>query len=168
MEMISFLNGYRSRVANDIESEFSDSGRRCHGIMSWDLSWLRGDDGNTSADYYETMCIAERLMIPTSETPELKWPTTLTPGMRALKTTLADAYIEAAPSSRRNITLVTIAVDSIWKEVTTISGGKRVLLRDRYMKEVAWLRAWKKNVTNLNEKYFPEQSTIRANSIVTV
>jgi len=161
VNMISSQDGFRYKVPSKTETEFRKSGGEVYGIMCWDLCWFRGDDGNDPTDYYEKMCVAERLKSPGSISPAFKYTTTLTSEMWALKRTLADAYIEAMPSSYRNIRLARNAVDNIWKEVTTIIRGERVLLRDRYLEEVARLRSRKEGVIDNIEQSMLSQSTVQ-------
>lgn len=71
--------------------------------------------------------------------------------MRALKRKLVDAYIEAIPSSRRQLTMISIAVDHIWKDVTDRSSGNLTLLGNQYNKELKWLRS-KKDENTKKEK----------------
>jgi len=71
--------------------------------------------------------------------------------MRALKRKLVDAYIEAIPSSRRQLTMISIAVDHIWKDVTDRSSGNLTLLGNKYNKELKWLRS-KKDENTKKEK----------------
>lgn len=161
---LTSLGSCRSLVANEIESESCPNKRDCYGIMSWDLSWLRGDASNIPTDYLETMHITERLLTITPKLPKFD-PNSATK-MQILKAKLVDAYIKALPSNRRNITLVTIAVDSIWKEVTLISRGKPILLTDRYLKEIAWLRARNRDVFDHNQISLLTQSTSKATSFL--
>lgn len=63
--------------------------------------------------------------------------------MRALKRKLVDAYIDAIPSSRRHLTMISFAVDQIWKDVTDRSKGNLTLLGNQYTKELRWLRSKK-------------------------
>jgi len=63
--------------------------------------------------------------------------------MRALKRKLVDAYIEAIPSSRRHLTMISFAVDQIWKDVTDRDSGNLTLLGNQYTKELKWLRSKK-------------------------
>jgi len=124
VNMISSQDCFPYQVPSETETEFRKSGGEVYGIMCRDLCWFRGDDRNDPTDYYEKMCVAEKVKSPVSISPALKYTTTLTSEMWALKRTLADAYIEAMPSSCRNIRLAANAVDSIWKEVTTIVRGE--------------------------------------------
>lgn len=166
-KVLSPLGSYRSQLAYEIESNFCPNEGRCYGIMSWDLCWLRGDGEDNHADYHETICIAERLLSPHHKSEALKYRLPSQKYMRTLKKALADAYIEAVPSSRRKVSLVTIAVDSIWKEVTSITKGSLVLQKDLYMKELAWLRARKKKTETENGvKSLLRQSTNRAKFIL--
>jgi len=133
---ISSQDGSRHKFPIETETD-RKSGGEVYGIMCWDLCWLRGDDRNDPSDYNEKMCRVERLKTPDSISPALKYSTTRASEMWALKRTLSDAYIETMPSSCQNKRLATNAVDNIWKEVTTMFKGERVLLRDRYLEEVA-------------------------------
>jgi len=158
---------YRSLVANEVESEFSPNGGECYGIMPWNLCWLRGDGGTIQTDYNETMLISESLLTPNGQSAAPKYPKLMRKELRILKKALANAYIEAVPSCRRQLSLITIAVDSIWKEVTSTSEGKVVLQQDLYIKELAWLRARKKKtVDGDNEKSLLRQSTNRAKNFL--
>jgi len=150
-DVIPPLDGYTSQVADQIEGELPPSQGEYHGIMSWDICWLRGDDGNHPTDYHETMCIADRILSPNASTSEFKIFNSSRRDTRILKKTLADAYIEAVPTSRRKLNLVTIAVDSIWKEITNNSKGNLELREDLYMKELAWLLARKPSKRNIGK-----------------
>jgi len=153
---IASQDGSRHQFPSETETEFDKSGGEVYGIMCWDLCWLRGDDGNDPSDYNKKICGAERLKSPVSISPALKYTTTRISEMWALKRTLADAYIEAKPSSCQDKRLATNAVDNIWKEVTTMFRGERVLLRDRYLKEVARLRSRKEDVINSDTVNSPD------------
>jgi len=148
VNMISSQVCSRYQIPSETKIEFRNSEREVYGIMCWDLCWLRGDNGNDPTDYDEKMCVTERLKSPVSISPAVKYTTTRASEMSAWKRTLADAYIEAMPSSCQNKRSTTNAVDNIWKEVTTMFKGERVLLRDRYLKEVARLRSRKEDMIN--------------------
>jgi len=61
--------------------------------------------------------------------------------LRVKKRTLVDAYMEAIPSSRRQLTMMGIAVDKIWSDVTEVKGQKLTLDKVKYRKELAWLKS---------------------------
>lgn len=61
--------------------------------------------------------------------------------LRVKKRKLVDAYMEAIPSSRRQLTLLSVAVDKIWADVTETKGNKVRLKNGEYRKELAWLKS---------------------------
>jgi len=61
--------------------------------------------------------------------------------MRKKKRKLVDTYMEAVPSSRRQLTLLTNDVNEIWDNVTKKKGKNRLLIEELYNKELAWLQS---------------------------
>lgn len=120
------------------------------GIKSIDLCWLRGDEGNAPTDYQETLCITEnQLAIQNKTKPSFKVPFfSEDDRIRSYKNQLAEAYIEAWPSSVRKTTVLASGIDKIWKEVTVIKKGKVKVNQSLFKKELYWLRSRKKTGRN--------------------
>jgi len=85
--------------------------------------------------------------------------------LRALKRKLVDAYIDAIPSSRRHLTMISIAVDQIWKDVTERKPGGVSLLAKQYTRELKWLRSRKDENTkkeNTGEMLIRAKNTLHS------
>jgi len=80
------------------------------------------------------------------------------PSLLKKKRKLVDAYVDAIPSSRRQLTMLTIAIDSIWKDVTRVEKGKLTLLEREYKRELAWLKSRKGEQKRANKSQHLEQS----------
>jgi len=133
---------FTSIAADQFEHDCSLTEGECLGIMPWDICWLRGDEGNAPTDYHETMYVAEEIMAPRPRENTLRRPPMITNKvMRHHKKEIVDAYLEAIPFSRRRLSMVTVGVDMIWKEVTTTRRGKLEVSELKFRKELAWLRA---------------------------
>jgi len=74
--------------------------------------------------------------------------------MRKKKRKLVDAYMEAVPSSRRQLTLLTNAVNEIWDNVAKKKGKNRLLIEELYNKELAWLQSKSSKPTTTRNSVF--------------
>lgn len=61
--------------------------------------------------------------------------------LRVKKRMLADAWLEANPSSRRNLKNVAKGVNKMWSDVTYTKKGKLMLDREMYHRELSWLQS---------------------------
>jgi len=80
------------------------------------------------------------------------------PSLLKKKRKLVDAYVDAIPSSRRQLTMLTIAIDSIWKDVTSVEKGELTLREREYKKELAWLKSRKGEQKRANKSHHLELS----------
>jgi len=86
--------------------------------------------------------------------------------LMAKKRKLVDAYVDAIPSSRRQLTMLTVAIDSIWKDVTTVKKGKLTVLEREYKRELAWLRSKKGEQKGAMGSNFLEESVEAARDCI--
>lgn len=64
--------------------------------------------------------------------------------LRDLKSKLAVAFIDAMPTFRRNISVLSDGVDKIWREVTEVKRGEVRVDMVKFNKELSWLKSKKK------------------------
>jgi len=130
---------YKSCVAELFEVSESQEIGHYIGVNPVDLCWHRGDEGNAT-DYYETMCITWNHLAEINSTPtSFEVPHITSDEFRNLKRKLAIAFIDAMPKSRRNISLLSVAVDKIWNEVTEFKQGEVRVNMVLFNQELAWL-----------------------------
>jgi len=143
---------YKSCIADLFEvSEARELGHFI-GVKPVDLCWLRGDEGNASTDYHETMGITWQHLETInaaktsfdSEYDDFEVPQITSDEFRNLKSKLAVAFIDAMPTCRRNISLLSLGVDKIWREVTEIKRGEVRVDMAMFNKELSWLKSKKK------------------------
>lgn len=147
-----------SCVADQFDKCFEEG--ECIGIQSYSLCWLRGDEGNAPNDYQDTMFMVKEVMASKAERSNEGGEVVTKLRKRKLsrrtllkKRELITAYVNHVPSMRRKPTMVSIACNRLWKEVTNTKKGKVKVTEHLYKRELAWLqaRALKSLSLNVNE-----------------
>jgi len=163
---------YESCIADLFEESEAHELGHFIGVMPIDLCWLRGDEGNASTDYHETMGITwQRLAKINSAKTSFEVPQITSDELRDLKSKLAVAFIDAMPTCRRNISLLSVGVDKIWREVTEFKRGEVRVDMVRFNKELSWLKSKKKRqqislrqysdlLTSVEDIFVPNLNTV--------